>query len=249
MRARNIKPSLFKNEFLGTADPILTILFTGLWCLADKEGRLEDRPLRIKAELFPYRENLNVNGYLTELASLEFICRYTINNRDYIQVNNFKKHQAPHKTEKSSEIPEPPKTVNKSDSCSLTVKAPLSNAGLTAPLPSDSLIPDSIRKTPVFVSDLDFEKFYKTYPKNTGAKKKAREAINKALKNGVAIEKIIDGAGRYAKYLASMARPPHTAHASTWVNEERWETDYSISGKGSYTEGGIEFEDYQPMEA
>ena len=49
-RSRNIKPSLFKNEVLGVADPLYTILFEGLWVLADREGRLEDRPLRIKAE-------------------------------------------------------------------------------------------------------------------------------------------------------------------------------------------------------
>jgi hypothetical protein len=53
MRACNIKPGFFKNEVLGTAVPILSLLFSGLWGLADREGRLEDRPLRIKAEIFP----------------------------------------------------------------------------------------------------------------------------------------------------------------------------------------------------
>ncbi len=75
-RARNIKPSFFTNELLGTEDPMVSLTFAGLWCLADKEGILEDRPLRIKAELFPYRENLDVNGYLTVLQRLGFIHRY-----------------------------------------------------------------------------------------------------------------------------------------------------------------------------
>ena len=48
-RARNIKPSFFTNELLGTEDPMVSLTFAGLWCLADKEGILEDRPLRIKA--------------------------------------------------------------------------------------------------------------------------------------------------------------------------------------------------------
>jgi len=30
------------------------LLYPGLWMLADREGRLEDRPLRIKAEILPY---------------------------------------------------------------------------------------------------------------------------------------------------------------------------------------------------
>lgn len=146
-RARNIKPSLFKNELLGVADPLLSLLFVSLWTLADKRGRLEDRPLRIKAETFPYRENIDINGYLTELQRLGFICRYTVDGKAFIQVENFEKHQAPHKTEKESEIPPPPKSEEKiqtnSDSCCLTVKPPLNDGEETEPLPPDSLIPDS----------------------------------------------------------------------------------------------------------
>ena len=104
-RARNIKPALFKNELLGVADPLLTLLFISLWTLADKSGRLEDRPLRIKAETFPYRENLDINGYLTQLYRLGFIVRYVVDGQPLIQVVNFEKHQTPHNTEKSSLLP------------------------------------------------------------------------------------------------------------------------------------------------
>lgn len=140
-RARNIKPSLFKNELLGVADPLLTILFCSLWCIADREGRLEDRPLRIHAETFPYRPNLDVNGYLTELARLGFIKRYAINGESYIQVIKFKEHQSPHHTEKASLIPEAPvNSQDKSDGCGLTVNSPSIDGGN----PPDSLIPDSL---------------------------------------------------------------------------------------------------------
>lgn len=141
-RSRNIKPSIYKNELLGVADPLLTILFTGLWCLADREGRLEDRPLRIKAEIFPYRDLPLFNGYLTELARLGFIHRYEADGMAVIQVVNFSKHQSPHKTEKESELPEIPAD---SVSCAITVKAPLSNwnVHVKESLIPDSLIPDS----------------------------------------------------------------------------------------------------------
>jgi hypothetical protein len=146
-RARNIKPGTFKNELLGVADPLLTLLFISLWTLADKRGRLEDRPLRIKAETFPYRENIDINGYLTDLERLGFICRYVVDGKAYIQVENFDKHQTPHKTEKESEIPEKPTQENKketkSDSCPVTVKAPLNDENKTEALLPDLLIPDS----------------------------------------------------------------------------------------------------------
>ena len=120
-RARYIKPSLFKNEVLGVADPLLTILFTSLWCLADKSGRLEDRPLRIKAETFPYREGIDINRYLTELSRLGFIRRYQADGMMLIQIINFEKHQHPHHTEKDSEYPA------YSSSCQATVNSPLTN--------------------------------------------------------------------------------------------------------------------------
>jgi hypothetical protein len=104
-RARNIKPSFFKNELLGQADPLLGMLFISLWTLADKAGRLEDRPLRIKAETFPYRDGIDINGYLTELVALGFIDRYEANGLKIIEVVNFTKHQTPHSTEKASELP------------------------------------------------------------------------------------------------------------------------------------------------
>lgn len=144
-RARNIKPGLFRNEVLGTLDPLITILFQSLWCLADRRGRLEDRPMRIKADTFPYRENIDINGYLTVLERCCFIRRYEVAGLKYIQVVNFEKHQYPHKTERESEIPAPPEECSvKTDSCALTVSSPLNNDEPTEALPPDLLIPDSL---------------------------------------------------------------------------------------------------------
>ena len=139
MRARNLKPGVFKNEILGQADPLVTLLFEGLWCLADKAGRLEDRPLRIKGELFPYREGLDVNGYLTDLERWGFIRRYQVEGQRLIQVVNFDKHQSPHHTERASEL------HGITDGCITSVDSPLSNGGN----PSDSLFTDSLVPTPV----------------------------------------------------------------------------------------------------
>lgn len=104
-RSRNIKPGLFKNELLGEADPIYTILFAGLWCLADRDGRLENRPRRIKAEIFPYRPEVDVDSALTWLASAGFVTPYEVAGEKYIQVANWEKHQTPHHKEVASVIP------------------------------------------------------------------------------------------------------------------------------------------------
>ncbi len=97
MRARNIKPGFFKNENLGKKDPLARILFAGLWSMADREGRLEDRPARIKAEILPY-DSCDIESLLTSLAEGDdpFILRYESNGRRCIQVIHFLKHQNPH---------------------------------------------------------------------------------------------------------------------------------------------------------
>ena len=109
-RARNLKPGLLKNEVLGVADPLLTILFEGLWLLADREGRLEDRPLRIKAEVFPYRDGLNVDEMLDWLQENGFIRRYKAQGKRIVVVVEFVKHQNPHKNEPESCLPPPEQT-------------------------------------------------------------------------------------------------------------------------------------------
>jgi hypothetical protein len=91
-RIRTIKPSLFKNEDLAELPLSARMLFIGLFCLADKEGRLEDRPKRIKAELFPY-DNIEVHLLLEELHNAGFIRRYAAGAIKIIQVINFTKHQ------------------------------------------------------------------------------------------------------------------------------------------------------------
>lgn len=115
--------------------------------MADRDGKMEDRPLRIKADTFPYRENIDINGYLTVLAQHGFIRRYLSGGVDIIQVTKFKDHQSPHKTERDSVLPDyDPQAVENKEENKLTVNAPLKDDGLTAALPPESisLITESI---------------------------------------------------------------------------------------------------------
>jgi hypothetical protein len=109
-RARNIKPSFFKNEELGSMPFSARLLFIGLWILADREGRLEDRPARIAGELFPYDRQVGaaeVDVWLSRLTEPPemFIVRYVIGASRFIQISNFSKHQSPHMKEQASIIP------------------------------------------------------------------------------------------------------------------------------------------------
>lgn len=153
MRSRNVKPGFYRNELLGAADPLISLLFAGLWCLADRAGRLEDRPLRICAEIFPYRRAVTekkVHGMLSWLDHQGFITRYEVDGRRYIQILAFSKHQSPHVHEKPSEIPALNPNLHGADTVPSTGKeldkhgsTPVASPGPHSARPSDSLIPDS----------------------------------------------------------------------------------------------------------
>lgn len=105
-RMRTLKPGFFSNDLLAEMPPVTRLLFAGLWCIADREGRLEDRPKRIKAEVLPY-DNVNVDRLLDDLALRGFILRFESQESRFIQVLAFAKHQNPHVREPASTIPAP----------------------------------------------------------------------------------------------------------------------------------------------
>lgn len=105
-RSRNIKPGLYKNEDLAECSIWARYLFPGLWMLADREGRLEDRPRRIKGELLPF-DSQDVEPLLVELALRGFLTRYRNEDGAFIQIVRFLTHQTPHYSEKKSVIKPP----------------------------------------------------------------------------------------------------------------------------------------------
>lgn len=143
-RARNIKPGFYKNEDLAECTIWARYIFPGLWMLADREGRLEDRPKRIKGELVPF-DTIEIVPLLNELAERGFILRYEVNGAKYIQILNFERHQNPHHREAPSTIPKPEAYTHSHDQQSLGLpKSEKDESDLArGSSRADSLIPDS----------------------------------------------------------------------------------------------------------
>lgn len=106
-RARNIKPGFARNEDLAECSFAARLLFALLPTLADREGRLEDRPKRIKAELFPF-DSIEAGPLLDELDRWGLIARYVVDGQSLIQILAFVKHQNPHHKEPPSTLPSHP---------------------------------------------------------------------------------------------------------------------------------------------
>lgn len=219
-RTRYLKPGFFKNELLAEIDPLGRLLFAGLWTIADREGRLEDRPKRIKAEILPY-DDCDIDELLDSLHKQGFILRYEVEGECYIQILNFLKHQNPHPREAKSDIPAPQEDDNAESMLMQNLgndKAmPRQDQGKTKDMTSPALTLTSTctctststhvsRSASVSPAQLnpdyppEFEEFWQAYPKGRRKEKKAAYRAWKARLNaGAKPEQLITAATLYAQ--------------------------------------------------
>jgi hypothetical protein len=220
MRSRNVKPGFFTNEQLAEVGIPARLLFVGLWMMADREGRLEYRPKRIKMQVFP-GDSVDVEPMLHDLQGQTLIVMYEVKGNTYIWIPGFAKHQKPHPKEVPSTLPpypggsQPPigGGVNPSDVLNPDV---LSSRGIEQPaavltLASASGDANSGRSP--------FEKFWERYPKKAKRKEARRVWLSKQL-DGKADALIADVKRRLAedrRWLAGYVPDP-----PTYLRGERW---------------------------
>lgn len=236
-RSRNIKPGFFHNDLLASKPALTRLLLAALWGIADREGRLEDRPAKIKALCLPY-DDWDVDAALTDLAAGEdpFIIRYQCDGRRFLQVINWHKHQTPHQREPESSIPAPSTSTN-----SASDKA---GAEVTAEGSAEEQ-PHSVRSTECGLREsgiskresAEREKFsawWKAAPRKVG-RKEAAKAYAKAV---LAIKgrSPVEGPGGddphaflleriNAFAISPKARGDFCPHPSTWLNQGRYDDD------------------------
>lgn len=228
MRARNIKPGFFKNDKLADLPYEARLLFIGLWSMADREGRLEDRPKRIKAEIFPY-DHINIEKLLNVITLHGFTLHYESNGNSYIQIINFKKHQNPHPHEAESILP------------AMSLQAVKCNlpAGLNPDVrnpESPILIPDTtppLHATAALSKVKEwFNHTWDNYPKERRhGKDVAFKRYQKAVKT---LEDAREVAAALDNYLASkVVTDGFVMRGSKWFDEwEDWKNDKRRSGEG-----------------
>lgn len=211
MRARSIKPAFFKNEGLAALDFGARLLFIGLWCLADREGKLEDRPLRIKAEIFPY-DGADVAKWLDDLCREGFITRYEAASVKCIQIVNFLKHQTPYHKEQSSVLPNPNQLGSR----------PEQDRVITALTPdSPFLTPDSSK---IGQQADRFPEFWRGYPKKV--KKQDAQKVWKSRRLDSKADEIIqdvkDRLAEDGRWLNGFVPDP-----PTYLRGSRWEDEFT----------------------
>jgi hypothetical protein len=210
VRIRTIKPSFFTDEEIAALEPLDRIAFMGLWCEADREGRLEARPLRLKSLILPYDEG-DFEARLTRLQDAGFIQMYLAEfdgkHRQVIQVVNFTKHQRPHHTEPDSVIPDM-----------------YGERSVTSRSTHGGFTDGREGKGKEGKGSMSFAKFWESYPRKVGRE----DALKAWLKLEKAEMEIALEAVRTFGEVWRLAEPEQKKfcpHGSTWLNQKRFYDD------------------------
>ncbi len=105
-RIRTIKPEFFTSGDVVELSPLARLFYIGLWCEADKEGRMSWSVKTLKLRYLP-GDNCNVDELADELVKSGMLTLYAIEGKQYAEIPSFKKHQVINNRESESTIPAP----------------------------------------------------------------------------------------------------------------------------------------------
>lgn len=258
-----IRAEFFQHEGLAECSPIARLLFIGLWTVADKEGRLEDRPRRIRAQLLPY-EDCDLDDMETTLSELQrggFIERYDMDGLALIQIVSFAKHQRPHPKEAPSELParpasvEPKKPSDFNEPCNFPAQpGKAGTSRVKSPFPSGSSLPSgssgsshtrqSRERDRRALEEAFDEVFWPTFPRKENRKDALRAWCAKVDVDE--IPAVMEGLAAWkASEQWSRGIIPH---GSTWIRREAWKERPMVTPVARASPPGIHRNDLAEME-
>lgn len=103
-RIRTIKPEFFTSEDIVSRSALARILYIGLWCEADREGRMEWKPKTFKLRYLP-GDACDVELLAQELIDAKMLILYEVAGILYAEIPSFTKHQVINNRESESTIP------------------------------------------------------------------------------------------------------------------------------------------------
>ncbi len=236
-RARNIKPAFFDNDELAEIPALGRLLFIGLWTLCDYKGNLEWREKRIKKQLLAY-DNCDVNKLAINLDKSGFIRFYSEQDKIFVNIVNFNKHQNPHKNErdKGSDIPKWSEEASQLiDLTTLTINRDLSGLkrsdSTSNPADSLILIPDSPTLIPEEVVsnlsiELAFDHFWSAGMRKVNKKKSLssfKSIAKKHCNKDFTVEQMAECMHQDVRQRLSNNQLGFAEmHPTTYINGERW---------------------------
>jgi hypothetical protein len=106
-RIRTIKPDFFTSDDICVLSPLARLLYIGLWCEADREGRLAWTPRVFKRRYLP-DDDCDIEAICLELLKRDLVRLY---GDDLAYIPTFLEHQHINPREARSNLPEPPDEI------------------------------------------------------------------------------------------------------------------------------------------
>lgn len=103
-RIRTIKPEFFTSEDIVSMSPLARLFYVSLWCEADREGRMEWKPVTFKMRYLP-GDQCDVTQLAQELTARGLIVLYEADGKKYAEIPTFTEHQVINNREASSTLP------------------------------------------------------------------------------------------------------------------------------------------------
>ena len=100
---RTVKASFFTSEDVVSLSPLARLLYIGLWCEADREGRLKWAPLTFRLRYLP-TDACDIEAVCRELTDRQMVVLY---GHGLAYIPTFLTHQRPNNREAVSLLPDP----------------------------------------------------------------------------------------------------------------------------------------------
>jgi hypothetical protein len=102
-RIRSIKADFFTSADVLSLSPLARLLYVGLWCEADREGRFKWTPVSFRYRYLP-ADACDIEAVAAELTARRMVVRY---GDGLAVIPSFLKHQRPNPREQASIFPAP----------------------------------------------------------------------------------------------------------------------------------------------
>jgi hypothetical protein len=148
MRRREISPGFWKDERIWKLSHEAKLLYLGMTQVADREGRLLDKPFEIGVEVWPWAP-AEAGKLIEEMVAVGLVARYRVGETACLAYPSaaWKRHQRPHPKEQPSRIPRNPLESEAAEGA--PQGAPRSSPGITQVLPSrEKVLPSREKVVP-----------------------------------------------------------------------------------------------------
>lgn len=120
MKIRSVRPEFFTDPTMAQLDAMARLLYVGLWCYVDDDGRGEWLPKLIEGQIFPH-EDVDIDALLEQCVRSGRVVRYTDGNREFFYIPTFTRYQKPNR-KVDSKLPDPSECRNPSSDPAPTVR-------------------------------------------------------------------------------------------------------------------------------